>query len=205
MIPFLKPTLPGADSIGRYLKEMDESRLYSNFGPLVQILETRLLESLFGGEGTITTVHNATLGLMLAIDTMRRPSGRYALMPSFTFAATPLAAMWAGLTPYFIDIDEDTWLLSGKGLDDAIASLGSDIAIVVPYASFRSRLPSAHMSAFTTRGFLSSSMRRHHSGRSMTVGNMVRASPVPLSSASMRRSPWALEREASCTAAPTLL
>ena len=44
------------------------------------------------GSGALTTVNNATTGLILAISLMKKPGARYAVMPSFTFAATPLAA-----------------------------------------------------------------------------------------------------------------
>ena len=51
-----------------------------------------------------------TLGLMLAI---RHAVGenadrrRYALMPSFTFAAAAQAALWSGLTPLLCDIENN--------------------------------------------------------------------------------------------------
>src|SRR5262245_8937208 len=37
------------------------------------------------------------------------PRRRYALMPSFTFAATAHAALWVGLRPLLSDIDPETW------------------------------------------------------------------------------------------------
>lgn len=47
---------------------------------------------MFDGIGSAVTVHNATIGLILAISQSKRPQGKYAVIPSFTFAATPLAA-----------------------------------------------------------------------------------------------------------------
>src|SRR6266498_2113636 len=57
-------------------------------------------------------------------------------MPSFTFPATPLAAMWCGLEPYFLDIREDTWCVDEQAINQALNDLGSQVAIVVPYATF---------------------------------------------------------------------
>ena len=59
-------------------------------------------------------------------------------MPSFTFPATPLAAIWCGLEPYFIDISIDDWYMDKTVLLDKIEELKEEVAIVVPYATFGS-------------------------------------------------------------------
>ena len=48
-VPVARPRLPTADEIAPYLQRIDESRWYSNNGPLVQEFEERLA-SHFGGE-----------------------------------------------------------------------------------------------------------------------------------------------------------
>ncbi|SDX97396.1 dTDP-4-amino-4,6-dideoxygalactose transaminase [Thermoactinomyces sp. DSM 45892] len=98
--------------------------------------EERILQEFFEGEGAVSTVNNATIGLMLAISESMRPNGRYALMPSFTFSATPLAAIWCGLEPYFIDIREDEWSMNVDIVEDTLKNLGDQVAVVVPYATF---------------------------------------------------------------------
>ena len=55
------------------------------------------MSSFFQNRGAVTTVANATLGLMAAIQLKKRRKGKYALMPSFTFPATALAAIWCVL------------------------------------------------------------------------------------------------------------
>jgi dTDP-4-amino-4,6-dideoxygalactose transaminase len=134
-IPFLRPAVPPVGSYERELREIDERGVYSNFGPLVKQLESEIEGRLFAGEGHLATVANATLGLILAISTLKRPGAKYALMPSFTFAATPLAAMWCGLTPYFVDIRPTDWALDEGLVRGALGRMGSDVAIVVPYAT----------------------------------------------------------------------
>jgi len=134
--PFLKPSLPPASSYLPLLEQMDASGIFSNFGPINRQFEQQLLDQLFGGTGALTTVGNCTLGLMLAISALKRPSGRYAIMPSFTFAATPLAAQWCGLEPYFVDVDPDSWSTTPAAVAAAVEKLGDQAAIAVPYATF---------------------------------------------------------------------
>jgi len=135
-IPFLRPNLVPRKVYQDYLDRIDDSHLYSNYGPLNTIFESRVLADQFQGKGAVTTVANATLGLMLAISEVKRPGARYALMPSFTFAACPLAAQWCGLEPYFLDVNPDTWCLDLGELERALALLGDDVAVVLPYATF---------------------------------------------------------------------
>ena len=135
-IPFLRPNLVKQESLIPYLSEIESSRIYSNFGPLNTRFEKRVLNEYFERQGAVTTVSNATLGLVLAISQSKRPKGKYALMPSFTFAATPLAAIWCGLEPFFIDIRPDNWCMDEKHLNEALQILGDEVSVVIPYATF---------------------------------------------------------------------
>lgn len=135
-IPFLKPNLVRKEAYQKYLAQIDDSRIYSNYGPLNNLFEERVHGEYFRGEGALTTVNNATIGLMLAIHHAKRPGGRYALMPSFTFPATPLAAMWCGLEPYFIEIRMNDWCMDESILKEALDRLGDQAACVVTYAAF---------------------------------------------------------------------
>lgn len=135
-IPFLRPHLVELDSYRTALEQMQASRLYSNFGPLNTEFESRLVRELFAGQGAATTVTNATLGLMLAINVCRRRGASLAIMPSFTFAATPLAAQWCGLKPYFLDVAPDTWCLAPREVERVVEELGDRVAVVVACATF---------------------------------------------------------------------
>lgn len=135
-IPFLRPNLVKLEKYRKYLESMEKSRLYSNFGPLNSRFEDRIKSEYFQGIGAVSTVNNATAGLMLAIALAKKPGGRYAVMPSFTFAATPLAAIWAGLEPYFVDAQLDNFATCEISLRRALDHLGEKVAVVVPYATF---------------------------------------------------------------------
>ncbi|AET60678.1 aminotransferase, degt/dnrj/eryc1/strs family protein [Paenibacillus terrae HPL-003] len=137
-IPFLRPNLVKKDQFISNFKKIEESRVYTNYGPLNNLFEERVITQMFDGTGSAVTVQNATLGLMLSISQSKRPTGKYAVMPSFTFAATPLAAEWCGLIPYFLDIEPENWQMDREQLEQTVKLLGDEIAVVVPYATFGS-------------------------------------------------------------------
>lgn len=103
-----------------------------------------MIERIFAGKGQCMTVCNATIGLMLAVrealDTAANPRAKYALVPSFTFAATPHAAMWCGLTPILYDIDPKTWLPSQAEEERLLDFYGDEVGVIIPYATFGNSL-----------------------------------------------------------------
>jgi dTDP-4-amino-4,6-dideoxygalactose transaminase len=147
-IPFLKPNPPKLSELLEQLAEIEASSIFSNYGPVNTLLEQSFTREFFGGEGACVSVCNATIGLMLAIRMVIGPAGdksrRYALMPSFTFAATAHAAVWAGLTPLLCDIEPDTWLASPSAEKELLDRYGDKIAVIVPYATFGNNLDLDH-------------------------------------------------------------
>src|ERR1019366_8611378 len=97
-----------------------------------------LTDDLFDGLGGCLTKSSATIGLILAIREAAElfTDRKYALMPSFTFAATAHAAIWAGLTPLFCDIDRDTWAMCPRSVKQILETYGDRVACVIPYAPF---------------------------------------------------------------------
>lgn len=137
-IPFLRPRPPRLSHLVADLQALEASGVYSNYGPLNAKFEQTLTDRLFGGIGGCLTVNNATTGLIIAIHEAapRGPGRRLALMPSFTFAATAHAALWAGLTPLLCDIDPETWSMSPNAEDALLGARAGEIACIVPYACF---------------------------------------------------------------------
>jgi dTDP-4-amino-4,6-dideoxygalactose transaminase len=152
-IPFLRPNPPKLSQQSAALAEVEESGIFSNYGPVNTRLEERVSRALFGDEKCCVTVANATLGLMLAIKRAVgwNPRARYALMPSFTFAAAAQAALWCGLTPLFCDVDSETWLPSHAAEDELLAQYGKDIAVIVPNATFGNCLDLARYHAISVK------------------------------------------------------
>jgi dTDP-4-amino-4,6-dideoxygalactose transaminase len=137
-IPLVRPSPPRLSRAVMELQSLEQSGIFSNFGPVNTRFEQEMLERFFGGEGACTTVCNATIGLMLAIkETVgEQPAGQFALMPSFTFAATADAALWCGLTPLLCDIHPTNWAADPAAESELLARYAGKIAVVMPYATF---------------------------------------------------------------------
>jgi dTDP-4-amino-4,6-dideoxygalactose transaminase len=118
------------------LRQIDSSRVYTNFGPLVLSLEERLAARFGLGPGKITTVANATLGLTLALTAQGAQPGTLCAMPAWTFIASAHAATMAGLIPYFVDVDRETWALDAQTVADLISDAPAPMGAVMPVAPF---------------------------------------------------------------------
>lgn len=153
-IPFLKPNPPRLSENLDRLRAIEDSGVFSNFGPVNTAFELDLIDRLFDGQGGCTTVCNATIGLMLAVQHAigKRPTQRrYALMPAFTFPAAAQAALWCGLTPLFCDIDPDTWAACAADEKRLLDLYGQEIAVVLPYATFGYDIDLSRYSALKAR------------------------------------------------------
>src|SRR5271167_3299487 len=137
-IPLVRPAPPQLSLAVAELQSLEQSGIFSNFGPVNTLFEQEMLERFFGGKGACTTVCNATIGLMLAIKDAvgEQPSGKFALMPGFTFAAAAHAALWCGLTPLLCDIDPATWAADPAAEEEVLARYAGKVAIAMPYATF---------------------------------------------------------------------
>jgi dTDP-4-amino-4,6-dideoxygalactose transaminase len=129
------PRLPAAEAIFPYLQRIDEARWYSNFGPLVTELEARLADR-FSPQTQVVTCVNATQALALTLQAMDLPPGGSVILPSWTFVATAHAVMQAGLTPWFVDVDETTWMLDPAQVLDQARHLAGEVCAVMPVCAF---------------------------------------------------------------------
>ncbi len=127
----LRPLLPTADELLPYLREIDATRWYTNYGPLVRMFEARLGDH-FGVESTnLTTASNATLAIAQSLRALGAPAGSLCVMPAWTFVATAAAAVWAGLEPFFIDVEPGTWLISPEDVRKVAAERHVGAVVVV--------------------------------------------------------------------------
>jgi dTDP-4-amino-4,6-dideoxygalactose transaminase len=104
------------------------------------------LEGLLGDVKCVP-VANATLGLMLGLRALvgpGRPGRREVLLPSFTFAATVNAVLWAGLQPVFVDVEERSWHLDPVALERALDARGSSVSAVLACSTFGVPPPLSH-------------------------------------------------------------
>ena len=132
---------PNPPRLSEHLSELialEDSGIFSNYGFQARRLEQDLTAQMFG-RGHCLSVCNATMGLMVAIRSTlwrRNRQRKYALMPSYTFAATAHAAIWCGLTPLFCDVDEDTWLASESAEEELLCRYKDEIAVIIPCTTF---------------------------------------------------------------------
>jgi dTDP-4-amino-4,6-dideoxygalactose transaminase len=136
VLPVMRPKLPRLDRLVPYLRAIDEARTYSNFGPLVRSFEERLAARNGLHGGAVASVANATIGIMLALAAQGARAGTLCVMPAWTFVASAHAATMAGLTPYFIDVDKDSWALDPESIANAIAAAPAAVGAVMPVVPF---------------------------------------------------------------------
>jgi len=141
--PVARPRLPDADAILPYLRRIDENQYYSNFGPMVGEVERRLAERFGVAPACVTTVSNATAGLTAALQAEARTRRRnvndgpaFCLLPAWTFVATLHAVLAAGLEPYLLDVDEDTWALTPEAVENALDRVPGAPVAAVPVSPF---------------------------------------------------------------------
>ena len=129
--PILRPLLPTAEKLLPYLQQIDGNRWYTNYGPLVQRFEASLAKHFQVGPNELTTSTNATLALSQTLLARGVTAGSACVMPAWTFVATPAAAIWAGLEPYFVDVDAATWLITPDHVREVMLTRKVGAVIVV--------------------------------------------------------------------------
>lgn len=135
IVPAARPRLPSADALLPYLRRIDESRNYSNFGPLLTAFETRLAER-FEADTHVVTCVNGTQSLTLTLQALDLPNGSLVALPSYTFVATAHAVIAAGLAPWFLDVDAEDWMLHPETVRAALAAAPGPVSAVIAVAAF---------------------------------------------------------------------
>lgn len=170
-VPVARPYLPTADEILPYLRRIDQSRWYSNGGPLEQELKARL--AAHAGGGAVAMVANATVGLALALLTYQLPAGSLCMVPAWTFAATGHAIQLAGLVPWIVDVDATTWALEPRAARECLRHAPGPVAAVIPVSPFGHPIDFAGWHSF-----------RDETGLAVVIDaaamfDTIRAAPIP--------------------------
>ncbi|MEH6632317.1 MAG: DegT/DnrJ/EryC1/StrS aminotransferase family protein [Halopseudomonas aestusnigri] len=87
-------------------------------GPEVREFETALEE--YTGAANVISCANGTDAISLALMALDIQPGEVVFVPAFTFAATAEAVALLGAIPYFVDVDEATFLISHESLKRSI-------------------------------------------------------------------------------------
>jgi len=99
-----RPNIGNRDRLLGRINDLLDRRWFTNQGPMVRELETRIAESI-GAKHCIVTC-NGTVALEIAIRALGLTGE--VIVPSFTFIATAHALQWQEITPVFCDIDPQT-------------------------------------------------------------------------------------------------
>ncbi|MGI6455058.1 MAG: DegT/DnrJ/EryC1/StrS family aminotransferase [bacterium] len=119
--------VPKLDELEESYRQAMDSRMVTT-GPNAELLGTTAAELL--GVDHAIAVSSCTAGLLLATQALNLPPGSEVIMPSFTFMATALGAVWNGLRPRFVDVDWRTMNIDPDRVEEAISSKTSAIFAV---------------------------------------------------------------------------
>jgi dTDP-4-amino-4,6-dideoxygalactose transaminase len=127
MIPVMKPRLPNSDQLKKWFEKIDQSHVYSNFGPMSWQLRESYSKYLGVDASRIIPLTNATLAIQGALEIS---SEKNWIVPDYTFAATAHATVAAQKNVYFSDVNLDSFQL------EAMATLDLDSFGVIPVMPF---------------------------------------------------------------------
>ena len=134
-IALMRPALPKADQIRPYIDRIDENRWYTNHGPLLKDLETKVGEHFGLPRDNIVTVCNGTLALAIALRCKAAQPG-YCLLPSWTFVGCAHAVNLSGLKPFLCDVSPETGTLTIKEAIAALKECPGPVRAVMPVNLF---------------------------------------------------------------------
>jgi dTDP-4-amino-4,6-dideoxygalactose transaminase len=126
-----QPFIPPLGEFEPYLKEIWQNKWLTNQGPFHDKLEKALCEYL--GVKYISLFANGTLALITALQALDI-KGEVITTP-FSFVATTHALWWNGITPVFVDIEENSCNLDPLKIEAAITSKTSAILPVHVYGN----------------------------------------------------------------------
>jgi dTDP-4-amino-4,6-dideoxygalactose transaminase len=131
MIDVCTPYMPAADQVLPWLRRIDQTRQYSNRGPLAHELAVQIASELTlqSRPKRVVPVSNGTASLELVLKALQLKPGTLVGVPSITYVATGLAVLNAGLTPVVLDVALPDYQLSPW-------SVPSNVSYVVPVAAY---------------------------------------------------------------------
>ena len=140
MIPVYRSKLPLAEQCLPYLKQIDQNRIYSNFGPLENNFKERFKKSFLPKlKNEIISANNATSAMVQILrfwSNKEKCQKQYVICPSWTFVATAAAIVNSNLIPVLVDSHYDSQTPSVEELEKKITEVnntkdGKVIAIIV--------------------------------------------------------------------------
>lgn len=140
MIEVLIPHMPTTKELLPYLRAIDDTRVYTNGGPLVCKLEERLSREVLN-DAEVCCVANGTVSLELLLMALLltgrvNRSRHYVLTQAVTFKATRLAIDRVGCLPYVVDVEPMSWLIDPVYAGRAAEFIRYKMMCAMPVATF---------------------------------------------------------------------
>jgi dTDP-4-amino-4,6-dideoxygalactose transaminase len=136
----LVPSLPKADELLPFLRRIDASHWYSNYGPLWQefrdAMRTRIAANTGASDLDVAFTSSGTTAIELALRVRAIAGRRLCLMPSYTFIASAHAVCNVGLEPFLLDIDEHSLTLTPEIAEQALSTLPEPPAAVLVISAY---------------------------------------------------------------------
>ncbi|MEW6712332.1 MAG: DegT/DnrJ/EryC1/StrS family aminotransferase, partial [Candidatus Riflebacteria bacterium] len=129
MINVTRAYLPDKKKLFDYFSQVYDSAWLTNNGQFCQLLEARLKDYL--GVRNLILVSNGTLALQIVYKALGLKGS--SVTTPFSFVATASSLMWEGIEPVFADINEETWNLEPRKIEDKVKS---DTTSIVPVHVF---------------------------------------------------------------------
>lgn len=115
-IPVAEPVLDGKEL--EYLSDCIRSGWISSIGSYVTDFEQGFAQYIGCEYGV--AVHTGTAALHLALAALDIGPSDEVIIPDLTFAATANAVLYTGAKPILVDVEEDTWNIDPRQLENAI-------------------------------------------------------------------------------------
>lgn len=149
---FIVPDLPNTDELIPYLRQIDENRWYSNFGPLANQFEIDFIQAMGKAHNDIHPYACAVMAsgyysLNVGLRLLGIGAGSTVLVPAVTFPACALVVQNIGAKLLLSDVDPSSWFLT-----PAIARAAADkhkIDAVMPVSIYGMGVPAEEWDAFT--------------------------------------------------------
>ena len=126
----MKPKLATLEEVLPLLKRIDQSRIYSNRGPLVRELEESYSEYFNVDKGLVVALANATQAIQGLVSISKN---RNWIVPDYTFSATGLAVLNANKLLHICDVNPIDWKIDIGLVQESQKSFG--IIPVMPFGS----------------------------------------------------------------------
>lgn len=126
-IPVFKVDLGLGRDLLPFLEDINESGIYSNFGPQVASMENEFAQFIGIAPEQVVSVGNATLGIQGSMVSLNQQTW---VMPSWSFAATAHAGLMASGSIRFGEIDRASW-----ALDPSQVSGGAGAIVTAPFGA----------------------------------------------------------------------